>query len=76
MRIRNLLLGLVLAMMVLFAGSFTTNTVKADACTDWCVNMYNDCAAQCNGNQICLRICRDEYKCCMSQCGVGSGPCL
>ena len=74
MKIRNLLAGFVLAMMVVFAGSFTTNTVKADSCQT-CVDIYNACAAQCNGNSICLKQCKRDYNECLCGCGFDTPGC-
>ena len=74
MKIRNLFFGFVLAMF-LCASSFTGNTVKANACTDWCANMYNTCTSFCNGNQICMRMCRNDYNCCMEDCGFYPTSC-
>lgn len=75
MKIRNLLVAFVLSMMFLCAGNFTVNTVKASPCTNWCVSMYHDCEAQCNGNAACLRACQIDYVECMCGCGVSSNPC-
>jgi len=67
MRIRNLLVGFVLAMMVLCAGSFKTNTVQA-GCTTFCANAYNACMIDCNGDPVCQDQCRADYYCCMNMC--------
>jgi hypothetical protein len=70
MRIRNLLIGFVLAIF-LCAGNFTVNTVKADACTQSCANDYNNCMIDCNGAPLCLARCRAEYYCCIDMCNNG-----
>ena len=70
MRIRNLLFGFVLAMMVLFAGSFTTNTVKADGCIYGCMDLYNACEASCNGDRLCIKQCKKDYDECLCGCGI------
>ena len=74
MKIRNLLAGFVLSMMVMFAGSFTTNTVKADSCQP-CVDIYNECASFCNGNSICLKQCKKDYNECLCGCGFDTPGC-
>jgi hypothetical protein len=72
MKIRNLLVGFVLAMMVLFAGSFTTNTVKADY-NCGCQADYDACRLGCNLDEGCIYWCTAWYNCCMNICnGVHS----
>ena len=68
MRIRNLLFGFALAMMVLCAGSFRTNTAQAFGCTNFCANGYNACMIECNGDTNCQNECRATYYCCMHMC--------
>jgi hypothetical protein len=68
MKIRNLLVGFVLATMILFAGSFQANTTQAFGCTNFCINYYNSCVTECNGNQGCVSSCHDEYVCCYNRC--------
>ena len=68
MKIRNLLFGFVLAMMVLFAGNFRANTVQASACTDFCYNEYRNCMIDCNGAPGCQQTCRDDLYCCIEAC--------
>lgn len=71
MKIKNLVFGFVLSAMVLFAGNFTTNTVKADGCIYGCMDVYNACEAACNGNRACVKQCkRDYYECACSGCGL------
>ena len=72
MKIRNLLFGFVLAMMVMCASSFTMNTVKASPCTDFCIHEYNNCMIDCNGSPLCQQFCRNEYYCCVETCNTGS----
>ena len=67
MKIRNLIFGFVLAMMVMCAGSFRTNTVEA-GCTTFCANGYNACMIECNGDTNCQNECRATYYCCMHMC--------
>lgn len=73
---RNLLVVMVLAMAFLFASSFsfTSNTVKADSCQT-CVDVYNACAASCNGNAACLRLCKRDYNECLCGCGFDTPGC-
>lgn len=77
MKIRNLVFGFVLSVMVLCAGNFTVNTVKASPCTDNCRSIYLDCKAWCSGDPYCLGTCENDYNCCMIHiCQVGPGQCL
>ena len=72
MKIRTLLSVSVLIVMLL-GTALTGNRAECRSCPyyDWCVSNYNYCAAQCGGNQICLRICRDEYVVCQCvNCGL------
>jgi hypothetical protein len=69
MKIRNLLVGFVLAMMVLFAGSFKTNTAQASGCGDICYRwLIRHCEPECNGDPDCLSACNYDYNCCLYQC--------
>jgi hypothetical protein len=74
--IRRLVLRLVVLMvligsLVILSAGFTSNKAKASACTDFCADVYNtSCVPQCGGHQVCLRICRDEYRQCMCGCGI------
>jgi hypothetical protein len=72
MKIRNLLFGFVLAMTVLFVGSFRANTTQATTCSQFCTYDYNTCMADCNGAPICQQFCRDDYYCCLEICNTGS----
>ena len=68
MKVRSLLVGLMLAVMVLFAGSFKTTPIKAfDACADCfnnCNNAYRQCVAA-HGTQ-CNSFKQDCYNTCLS----------
>jgi hypothetical protein len=75
MRIRNLLLSFVLAMMVMCVGSFTTNSIKAQDSCQTCVDVYNGCAALCNGNAVCLKQCKKDYNECLCGCGFDTPGC-
>jgi hypothetical protein len=70
MRIRNLLLGFVLAMMVLCAGSFKANiaTAQNPGCYDFCNASYDWCMTMCGGNQECQQRCVMDYYGCLSMC--------
>jgi hypothetical protein len=68
MKIRNLLFGFVLSVILLCAGSFRANTVQASACTNFCLHEYNNCMIDCNGAPSCQQICRDDYYCCLEAC--------
>lgn len=68
MKKRNLLLGFVLAMMVLFAGSSTSARPAATPCTNFCYNEYRNCMIDCNGAPGCQQFCRDELYCCIDNC--------
>jgi hypothetical protein len=72
MKIRNLLFGVVLATMVVFPDSSTTNTIKADGCEN-CVILYNACEASCNGDRGCIKDCQRDYTECACQCGFQCG---
>jgi hypothetical protein len=74
MKIRNLLFGFVLSVMLLCAGNFKTNTAQAFGCTTFCANNYNACMIDCNGDPNCQNQCRSEYYCCMNMCN--SQPCF
>jgi hypothetical protein len=77
MKIRNLLVGFALAMMVLFAGSFTT-TAHTDFCNRFCtLNNYNPCMEGCaSGDFACYDACQADYDCCYYMCSRGNGePC-
>jgi len=68
MKIRNLLFGFVLALMVMCAGSFTAISRAAFSCGSNCVQNYNFCKSTCGGNPICLAHCKEEYDCCQLIC--------
>ena len=73
MKIKNLLFGFVLAMMVLCAGSFKSSTVEA-GCTTFCANSYNACMIECNSDSNCQYQCWLDWQCCKFMCD-GSGFC-
>ena len=72
MKIRNLLVGFVLAMMVLFAGSIRANTAQV-TCTQQCAYDHTICMTDCNGAPRCQEICNDDYYCCLKLCN--NEPC-
>ena len=72
MRVSNLLVGFVLAMMVLCAGSLTEISRAAPSCGSECVQNYNFCKSTCGGDPICLAQCKDEYDCCQVICHGGT----
>jgi len=76
MKVRSLLVGFVLALMVLFTGisSTTASPAKADGCIYNCIDLYNACEASCNGDRLCLKQCQKDYNECACGCGLG-GPC-
>lgn len=71
MKIRNLLVAFVLAMMVLFAGSFRVNTAQAQP-NCGCQEYLDSCRLACNPAdpeyQFCLDSCTPWYNCCMNIC--------
>ena len=69
MKRRNLLAGFILAMMVMFAGSFTT-TAQIDRCNHACtLNVYNPCMQECDINDTaCRDACQFDYLCCYGMC--------
>ena len=73
MKFRSLLVGFVLALVVLFVGSFKP-TVQAFGCTTFCANGYNSCMIDCNGDADCQHECYVNYECCRFLCD-GSGTC-
>lgn len=72
MKIKRLLFGLSLTMMILGTAYTPGKPVKADACTDVCADLYRDCEAACNGGRLCVQQCQEEYIECM--CGCGNCP--
>jgi len=72
MKIRNLLFGFVLSMMVLCASSFTVTSRAAPNCGSSCVQNYNFCKNSCGGDPMCLAQCKDEYDCCQIICHGGT----
>lgn len=70
MKVRNLLIGFVLAMMVLGAGSFTPTTAKNSSCNQGCtLSVYRPCMEQCAPNDFaCQNECQRQYECCYSLC--------
>lgn len=72
MKIRNLLFGFVLSMMVLCAGSFTVTSRAASNCGSSCVQNYSFCKSTCGGDPMCLAQCKDEYDCCQIICHGGT----
>lgn len=47
-------------------------TVVAVSCGSICVQNRNFCNSTCNGNQICLAECQEEYECCQVLCHGGT----
>jgi hypothetical protein len=71
MKIRNLLFGFVLAMMFLFASSFTSISSARPSCEGVCLINYNDCVSSCNGEPGCKPACIEAYSCCKLLCRGG-----
>jgi len=46
-------------------------TVVAMSCGSICVQNRQFCNSTCNGNQICLAECQEEYDCCQVLCHGG-----
>jgi hypothetical protein len=75
MKIRNLLAGFVLAMMVLGAGSInSTASPVAPSCMTTCTSVFNSCKASCAGNVQCEAECQADYNSC--RCGCQGRVCL
>lgn len=76
MRMRNLLLGFALAMMVLFAGNVgSISAGPAPSCATECFNNFLACRDSCGGDPVCLAQCHEDKECCTIQCHGGScGP--
>jgi hypothetical protein len=72
MKIRRLLFASVLSALFLSSGLFTASPSSARACPyDWCVTLYNECEAQCNGARPCIKACQNDYSTCVcSNCGL------
>lgn len=68
MKIRNLFIGLVLAMMVMFAGSSRSSTTQAFGCNTFCSNNANACMSACNGDPACENQCKADFDCCLLFC--------
>jgi hypothetical protein len=47
-------------------------TVVAVSCGSACVQNLSFCNSTCNGNQICLAQCQEEYQCCQILCHGGT----
>jgi len=67
MKIRNLLVGFVLAMMVLFVGNINSTASPTDCRTE-CQNGLNICRSNCAGDPDCEAWCVDYYECCRYYC--------
>jgi hypothetical protein len=76
MKRRNSLIIVVLAMLLLFASSFSFkgNTAQAFGCTQFCANGYNACMIECNGDPNCQHGCWVDWECCKFMCD-GTGTC-
>jgi len=69
MKIRNLLVGFVLAMMLVFAGNInSTASPAAPSCATVCINNYSACQNYCGGDPACLDQCRADFDCCRIMC--------
>jgi hypothetical protein len=72
MKKRNLIIACVLTMPLLSA-VLMGHPAKARTCPyyDFCVSLYYDCAAQCNGNKVCVKSCQQDYSQCQcTNCGL------
>jgi hypothetical protein len=47
-------------------------TAVAQSCGSICVQNRQFCISSCNGNQICLAQCQEEYECCQVLCHGGT----
>jgi hypothetical protein len=69
MKIKNLLVAFVLAMMTLCAGiGSTTASPAAPSCMSTCLSVFNACKAACNGDVQCIAECQDDYNSCRCGC--------
>ena len=68
MRIKNLLVGFVLALMVMLAGSFTVASPARPSCATVCFNNYIACRNSCAGDPACLAECQADFDCCRIIC--------
>jgi hypothetical protein len=68
MKIRNLLVGFFLAMMVLFVGTNSTASPAAPSCASVCINNYSACQNFCAGDPACLNQCQIDFDCCRIMC--------
>jgi hypothetical protein len=69
MKVRNLLFGFILAMMVLFAGNInSTASPAARTCASECQSTYDACKSGCGLDGECLMQCFENYKCCKALC--------
>ena len=71
MRLRKFLSLTVLTAALLFT-LLTGSPARARECPfDYCVGLYNDCVAMCNGSRPCERTCRNDYSACQcANCGL------
>lgn len=72
MRIRNLLFGFVLSVMILFVGiNSTAASPAAPSCMSECQSTYDACVSGCNGEPGCKAVCIQAYSCCKLLCMGG-----
>jgi hypothetical protein len=71
---RRFLIGSILTLMLLCT-LFTGSPADARRCGyEWCVTLYNECEAACNGNRQCVKACQRDYnECLCSNCGFSCG---
>jgi hypothetical protein len=67
MKIRNLLVGFVLAITVL-CGSLTTASPARPSCATVCFNNFIACKNACAGDPTCLAECQEIFDCCRIMC--------
>lgn len=71
---RSILIVSVLTLMLLCALSAGSPAEARRCGHEWCVTMYNECEASCNGNRQCIKACQRDYnECLCSNCGLCSG---
>jgi len=74
MKIRSLLFACILSVLFLSGGMSTATPTTTRSCPyyNFCVENYNYCYADCNGDSLCVKACQREYSQC--QC-VNCGNC-
>jgi hypothetical protein len=78
MKIKNLILGLVLVMLVVCSGAIGSagNSAQAFGCHTFCANAANACMSECNGDPTCENQCRADFDCCNLMCQGRGTECI